>query len=93
MKRLCNPKGPPVLQKERPKRPVFDENEKIKVDLKFNSPNIRHNYIPQRIFKKKSVLPTAEEVKETRAINNERQYVIQAQAVKVMKTKKMYKVV
>ena len=93
MKRLCNPKGPPVLQKERPKRPIFDENEKIRVDLKFNSPNIRNNYIPQRCFKKKSIQPTAEEVKETRAINNERQYVIQAQAVKVMKTKKQYKVI
>ena len=49
--------------------------------------------IPQKQFKKKSVDPTADEVTQAQQIHSERQYVIQAQAVKVMKTKKTYKMV
>ena len=59
MMRLCDPKVK-VLLKEINK-PVFGENEKIKVNPKFASNSIRCNLIPQKVVKKKSIEATREE--------------------------------
>lgn len=60
MKALCHPRTQ-VLLKQQLKRPIFNENEKIKVNTNFTSNQIRNSLVPQRALKKKSVEPTANE--------------------------------
>ena len=86
---LCNPKIK-VLCKEQNK-PVFGEEEKIWVNPKFTSNSIRMSLIPQKTVKRKTVEPTAEESAAQKQINKERQFVVQANAVKIMKAKKQYR--
>ncbi len=84
---LCNPKFK-VLMKEQAKKPVFGEDEKITVNPAFASNSIRLSLLPVKSVKKKSVEPTAEESAAQKQVNKERQFVIQANAVKIMKAKK-----
>lgn len=59
MMRFCDPKIK-VLLKEINK-PVFKDDEKIKVNPKFASNSIRLSLIPQKVVKKKTIEATAEE--------------------------------
>ena len=70
---------------------MFGEEEKIWVNPKFTSNSIRLSLIPQKTVKKKTVEPTAEESAAQKQINKERQFVVQANAVKIMKAKKSYR--
>ena len=54
---LCNPKLR-VLDKQIKKPTLDDPNEKIKINLKFTSNNIRVNLIPTQTAKKKVAEPT-----------------------------------
>ena len=59
MMRFCDPKMKVLLKEVN--KPVFGENEKIKVNPKFANNSIRINLIPQKNVKKKTAEPTAEE--------------------------------
>ena len=88
MMRMCDPKVR-LLNKE-VKKPIFGENEKITVNAAFKSNNIRINLMPVRTHKKKTIAATAEETAQQKQIMKERQFVIQAHCVKVMKAQKTY---
>lgn len=85
MMRFCEPKV--KLLKKEINKPVFKEEEKIQVNTKFTSQTIKSVLIP-----KKSKVVSKEEVKEIdKAVLRQRQFVIQANIVKVMKTEKELK--
>lgn len=83
---LCAPKLK-ILQKE-VNKPKFELNEKIQVNLKFSNPNIRVNFIPAPATKKKTTEATAEDVTLAKEIKQERGMIIDANIVKIMKTRK-----
>jgi len=89
MMKLCDPKLK-VLNKE-VNKPVFDANEKIRVNEKFKSAAVRNNLIPQKVVKKKTTEATAEESQQAKQVAKERTFVIQAHIVKVMKAQKQYR--
>jgi len=62
MMKLCDPKIKILLKEVN--KPVFGENEKIKVNPKFASKMIKMNIIPVKTFKKKTVELSAEEQAE-----------------------------
>ena len=82
--KFCDPKIKILLKEV--KKPVFGEDEIIKVNLKFASNTIQSNLIPMRIYK------TNEEKRAavTKQIERERQFVVQAHIVKIMKAQKTY---
>ena len=82
-----------LLLKDRPKRAIFEEDEQIRVNLKFASNAIRNTVIPAKVTKKKTVQPSVEEIHQMSSLNESRKYRIQCQIVKVMKAQKRYKVV
>eukprot|EP00353_Schmidingerella_taraikaensis_P011831 CAMPEP_0185583002 /NCGR_PEP_ID=MMETSP0434-20130131/21256_1 /TAXON_ID=626734 ORGANISM="Favella taraikaensis, Strain Fe Narragansett Bay" /NCGR_SAMPLE_ID=MMETSP0434 /ASSEMBLY_ACC=CAM_ASM_000379 /LENGTH=61 /DNA_ID=CAMNT_0028201977 /DNA_START=1974 /DNA_END=2159 /DNA_ORIENTATION=- len=61
MKPLCNPKML-LLLKDKPKRPVFEESESIKVNLNFSSNSIRNSVMPAKIRKKQTAQASPEEL-------------------------------
>ena len=84
---LCNPKIK-VLDKAI-KKPTFDDpNEQIKLNQKFTSSNIRVNLIPTPSNKKKTTGPDENEKGQSKEITTERQVIIQATSVKILKTRK-----
>ena len=84
---LCNPKVR-VLDKQI-KKPTFDNpDEKIKINLKFTSNNIRVNLMPSTSQKKKTGEATAQETGLANDVKTERQVIIQATSVKILKTRK-----
>ena len=62
MMRLCDPKVKVLLKKVN--KPVFGDDEPIRCNPKFASNAIKHNLIPQKTVKKKTVEPSAEEQKQ-----------------------------
>ena len=89
MMRFCDPKVKLLLKEVN--KPVFGEHEKIKVNPKFASNTIKSNLIPQKTVKKKTVEATVEETAQAKQIARERQFVVQAHIVKVMKAQKTYR--
>ena len=89
MMRLCDPKVKVLLKKVN--KPVFGNDEPIRLNPKFNSPSIKINLMPQKTVKKKTVEPSEEEKAQSKQVRKERTFVIQAHAVKVMKAQKQYK--
>ena len=69
---------------------VFDDpNEQIKLNVKFSSNNIRVNLVPTSSQKRKDPNEKTKEEKEAeKSVQVERQVIIQATSVKVMKTRK-----
>lgn len=59
MMRFCDPKIKLLLKEIN--KPVFGDNEKIKVNPKFASNSIRLSLIPQKVAKKKTMEATVEE--------------------------------
>ena len=87
--KMCDPKVKLLLKEIR--KPIFNDTEKIKVNPAFKSNSIRVNLIPQKSHKKKVIGETAEESAANKQITKERTFVIQAHAVKVMKTQKQHR--
>ena len=88
MMKFCDPKM--KLLKKQVNKPVFGNDEKITVNAAFTQNNIRINLMPVRTHKKKTTAATPEEIAQQKQINTERQFVIQAHCVKVMKAQKTY---
>lgn len=84
---LCNPKIR-VLDKQIKKPTLDDPNEKIKINFKFTSNNIRVNLIPTAPARKKTAEPGQGDNQLTSEVKTERQVIIQATAVKILKTRK-----
>ena len=74
MMKLCAPQV--KLLNKQVNKPVFGEDEKIKVNEKFASKMIKMNIIPVRNVKKKEASMTAEERKAIETVNRERTFVI-----------------
>ena len=89
MMKFCNPQV--KLLSKQINKPVFGEDEKIKVNEKFQSKMVKMNIIPVRTVKKKEAGISAEEKKQLDTVNKERTFVIQAHVVKVMKAQKTYR--
>lgn len=89
MMRFCDPKVKLLIKEVN--KPIFNPQEKIKVNPKYASNSIRNNLIPQKIVKKKTAEATQEETAQAKQIARERTFVIQAHTVKVMKTQKTYR--
>lgn len=86
---LCNPKMK-ILDKENMKKPQFAPNEKISVCEKFQNPNTRVMYVPTQTHKKKAG-DTKEDEKiknDDKEIRQERQNIIDAVIVRIMKARK-----
>ena len=90
MMKFCNPQVK-LLLKQNAKKPVFEDGEKININPKFASNSIRCNLIPQKVVKKKTSEATPEESAQAKQIARERQFVVQAHTVKVMKAQKTYR--
>ena len=84
---LCNPKVR-VLDKQIKKPTLDDPNEKIRINLKFTNNNIRVNLIPTTSQKKKAAEPSQGDNQLTNEVKTERQVIIQATSVKILKTRK-----
>jgi cullin 1 len=71
------------------KKPTFDDpNEQIKLNMKFTSNNIRVNLIPVASSKKKAAAPDEKDQGQAKEVQTERQVIIQATSVKILKTRK-----
>ncbi len=81
---LCNPKMK-ILAKENMKTPQFQPGEKATVNLDFTNANQRCNFIPIVTNKRKTVGKTEEEVVDDKEIKVERQNIIDATIVRIMK--------
>ena len=73
MRPVCNPKTQ-LLLKDKPKRPIFEQSENIKVNMKFISNQIRNQMMPAKGYKKKTVMPTKEEQETMTGMIKARQY-------------------
>lgn len=88
---LCNPKVK-LLEKGVNKPSFDDENEVIKLNLKFTNQALRVNVQPQPTAAKKKTAEVAESnTRLNDAVDRERGIVIDGQIVKIMKTYKTYK--
>jgi aspartate-semialdehyde dehydrogenase len=87
--KLCNPKTK-IIQKENPK-PVFTPTEKFRLNLKFESSNIRFNMMP--IITPMQLAEGQGGGKSTNEIDSlvqqERSMIIDATVVRIMKTRKV----
>ena len=71
------------------KKPTFDDpKEQIKLNMKFTSNNIRVNLIPVASNKKKTAAPDEKDQGQQKEVQTERQVIIQATSVKILKTRK-----
>ncbi len=83
---LCNPKMR-VLLKENLKKPQFEENENVKINIDFSNNNLKCQFIPTQSHKKKVVggPKTTAEIDDEKEIKLERQNIIDAVIVRIMK--------
>jgi len=80
--------------KERPKKPVFDPNEKIMVNVKFDNNNIRLNLVPQPSAQRMAAegAGTGKSSSDVDAeVTKERGMIIDAVCVRIMKARKVEK--
>lgn len=91
MMKICHPTSKVLLYNG--KKPVFNEDEKLKVNPKFTSPAVRITLVPTRNHKKKEAGATEEEKGQMKQINKERTFVAQSHIVKVMKAHKKHRYV
>ena len=90
MMAMANP-NVKLLLKEMSKSRIFGDDEKIKCNLNYASQNLRANLMPKKVVKRKSADKTEEEKADKKQQDRERGFIIQAHAVKVMKSQKTYK--
>jgi len=86
---LCNPKTK-ILTKENMKQPKFAPNEKVGVNLEFSNPNIKVQLLPVQTHKKKE-LNDPKDNQDDKEIKLERQNIIDAVVVRIMKARKTEK--
>lgn len=87
--KLCNPKTG-IMTKENPKKPTFLPDEKLKLNLKYQTGNIRFNFVPVQTAKQltegggsiRSVTEIDAEVAKNRAM------IVDAVVVRIMKSRK-----
>ena len=87
MMKLCEP-GKNFLIKSNPKKPTFNDNDTVSLNLRFDNKSVRCNFIPSKTKKKVTLEPTADEVTQEKRIRKERAFVIQSKIVKIMKAHK-----
>jgi len=87
---LCNPKMK-ILDKENMKKPTFAPTEKVSVNSKFTNPNIKVNFVPTSTHKKKTTEKSEVEKIDDKEIRLERQNIIDAVIVRIMKARKSEK--
>jgi hypothetical protein len=88
MKYLCNPKQK-VLLKFKDKSPKFEPTEEIKVNDAFKNPSLKLNFIPKKTHKKKTVSEKSDvQSAVEQEIKIERQHVLDAIIVRIMKARK-----
>lgn len=88
---MVNPKNAPIIKKGAgPKsKPGFEgPKEPFSLRLDFKHNNIRISYIPQQSTVRKTAEPTKDDEKLNDQISRERQFLLQAAIVKIMKTRK-----
>ena len=88
LKHLCNPKMK-LIAKDNPKVPKFNPDEGLKVNKAFKNNLIKLNFIPKPVLKKKDPNQKSEvqnQVEEE--IKAERQMVLDAMIVRIMKARK-----
>ena len=88
MKYLCNPKQK-VLLKKKDKSPKFEPAEEIKINPAFKNPSLKLNFIPKKTHKKKTVTEKSEvQAQVEQETKIERQHVLDAVIVRIMKARK-----
>lgn len=80
---LCNPKNAVLLKEVR--KPVFKEDEKIKLNLNFKNAMVKMNLVPQPSSKKKTIEVSKEDEELQKEVQTEREKKIEAFVVKIMK--------
>ena len=84
---LCNPKQK-ILDKENMKKPQFAPTEKVSVNTGFSNNNIRVQFVPTQTHKKKTAEKNDSEKVDDKEIRIERQNIIDAVIVRIMKARK-----
>ena len=88
--KLCNPRTG-IITKENAKRPVFGANEKLWLNAKYNSPNIRFSFIPTKtplqLVQSGSVAKRIEQTEDS--VRQERSMIIDANVVRIMKARRV----
>jgi cullin 3 len=84
---LCNPKQK-ILDKENMKKPQFAPTEKVNVNTAFTNNNIRVQFVPTQTHKKKTAEKNDSEKVDDKEIRIERQNIIDAVIVRIMKARK-----
>ena len=87
--KLCSPSAL-ILSKENPRRPTFEDNEKIKLNQKFTNKSIMLNLRPVETAKEAAKDDKAGEKVDGDTLR-ERANVIDAVCVRIMKTEKTLK--
>lgn len=87
---MCNPKLK-LLDKENSKKPQFQPNEKIKVNLDFSNSSNRVSFVPTQTHKKKTADAKDDKQVDDKEIRIERQNIIDAVVVRIMKARKTEK--
>jgi cullin 3 len=87
---LCNPKQK-ILDKENMKKPEFVPEEKLKVTGNFVNANVKVTFTPAVTHKKKTTEKDEGEKVDDEDIRKERQNIIDAVVVRIMKARKTEK--
>lgn len=87
---LCNPKMK-ILNKENMKKPVFAPTEKLSVFTTFSNNNLKCSFVPTQTHKKVSADKSEGEKGDEKEIRLERQNIIDAVVVRIMKARKTEK--
>ena len=85
---LANPKMGKLLIKENIKTPNFSDNEKIKLNKNFSSVNLKTSLMPSMAKKKLTNERNQKYDEEVKVITKQRETVLQATIVKIMKRRK-----
>lgn len=89
LKYMCNPKIK-ILDKENAKTPEFQPNEKTKIVATYNQPNVKVTYVPTFVEKAGPSGPGGASQNEN-GITPERQNILDAVIVRIMKARKTEK--
>lgn len=88
LKYLCNPKQR-ILNKQDLKKPVFKETEEIRINTAFKNAALKVNLVPKKTHKKKTANEKGEvQLQVEQETKMERQHVLDAIIVRIMKARK-----
>lgn len=80
-----------ILDKENSKKPQFTPTEKVSVTMNFTNNNIKVSFVPTQTHKKKTADKNEAEKVDDKEIRIERQNIIDAVVVRIMKARKTEK--